>query len=185
MQLTKNEKKTLHLLLRNARITDSEIATKLNISSQAVGKIRRKLEDSVITNYTLNLNYAKLGVHVFAIGLGKITPEGQATGELEVEQALVDFAEIVSIYRIPRGTTTHILLFGFSSLNELDDFFHSSNYRDNINTYIEINDLFTFSHNSIIKNSPQQLLEKAITELGSSQAHTTIAELERFKKRLN
>ena len=65
LKLTRNEKKTLKILMGNSRATDSEIAIKLKITSQAVGKIRRKLEGSVIRSYSLNLDYAKLGIHTF------------------------------------------------------------------------------------------------------------------------
>jgi len=85
MKLTKNEKKALKLLLDNSRISDSEIASKLNISSQAVGKIRRKLESSIINSYSLNLNYSKLGIQTFAIAVAKLTKDGLDKGELEIE----------------------------------------------------------------------------------------------------
>ena len=69
MMLSNNEKKVLKLLLKNPKISDSTMALKLKISSRAVGKIRRKLEKTVIDSYTLNLNYSKLGIHTFAIAL--------------------------------------------------------------------------------------------------------------------
>ena len=86
MELTKNEKKVLKLLIDNSRISDSDMATKLGISSQAVGKIRRKLESTVIDSYTINLNYPKMGITIFAVAIAKINREGLDKGQLEVEQ---------------------------------------------------------------------------------------------------
>ena len=184
LKLTKNEKKTLKLLISNARISDSEIAKQLNISSQAVGKIRRKLEETVINKYTIEVNYAKLNIQTFAIGIGKMTPQGMDKGELEIEQHLLENPHIMNIYRIPRGATTHILIYGFQDLNELDSFFHSKEYYKKINKYIETNELYTFSHNSLIKRNPEQLLHKAIDALGSKLAEEKIVALENFKRNL-
>ena len=68
MWLTKNEKKVLKLLIGNAKLSDTSIANQLNISSQAVGQIRKKLEEEIIEGYTVNINPSKLGINVFVIG---------------------------------------------------------------------------------------------------------------------
>ena len=167
IQLTRNEKRTLKLLLENSRISDSEIASILKISSQAVGKIRRKLESTVIDSYSLNLNYSKLGIHTFAIAIAKLTNKGLDKGQLEIEQKLSENAHIINVYRIPKGSSTHIILYGFKDLNELDEFFHSPEMREELHKFIETQDLFTFSHNSLIKNNPLQLLYKVVDNLGT------------------
>ena len=184
MKLTQNEKKTLKLLLDNSRIPDSEIASKLNISSQAVGKIRRKLESSIIDAYTLNLNYSKLGIEIFAMAIAKLTREGLDKGELEVEQKLLKNPHIINVYRIPKGSSTHIILYGFQDMTELDNFFHSANLKQELHSFIETQDLFTFSHNSLIKSNPIQLFYKVINDLGTKTSQVTFNELEKFKKRL-
>ena len=53
MQLTRNEKRVLKLLVDNAKLSDISMANKLNISGQAVGKIRHYLEQNIIKKYTL------------------------------------------------------------------------------------------------------------------------------------
>lgn len=184
MQLTKNEKETLKLLLNNSKSTDSEIASKLKISSVAVGKIRRKLESSVIESYTVNLNYAKLGIQAFAIAIAKLTEQGLEKGELEVEQELIKNSHIISVYRIPKASSTHIILYGFKDLNELDDFFHSSKFKAKLHDLIETNELFTFSHNSLIKNSPTQLFYEVIDSLGEQIPKIKFDEIQNFKRRL-
>ncbi len=172
-------------MLKNSRVTDSEIASQLKISSQAVGKIRRKLEKTVIDSYTLNLDYYKLGVRIFAISIAKLTKEGMDRGELEVEDYLLKNPHIVNVYRIPKGSSSHIILYGFQDMNELDDFFHSSEMKENLHNYIETQELFTFSHNSLIKNSPMQLFYKAIDNIGDSRdPEIKFSELEKFKRRL-
>ncbi|MBR9706418.1 Lrp/AsnC family transcriptional regulator [Candidatus Pacearchaeota archaeon] len=186
MKLTKNEKKTLKLLLENAKISDSAIAKKLKISSQAVGKIRKKLETTVIESYTVNLNYSKLGINVFAIALARLTPDGLDKGELEVEQKLLNQANIIQIHRLPNQSTTHIILYGFKDLNELDNFFHSTKKKNELHRFIENKDLFTFSNHSLIKNSPIQLFNQTIEEIGtqSNNNKNGFTEIEHFKRRL-
>jgi len=184
VKLTKNEKKTLKLLLENSRVTDSEIASKLKISSQAVGKIRRKLEQSVISSYGLNLDFARLGIHTFAIAVARITKDGMDKGELEIEQMLLDNNNIINVYRLPKGSSTHVLIYGFRDINELDSFFHTRSPKDELHRYLEIQDMFTFSHNSIIKNSPVQLLHNTIDSLDAAGTDMAFSELERFKRKL-
>ena len=184
MWLTKNEKKALKLMLENAKISDSSVAKKLNISSQAVGKIRRKLEETIIESYTLNLNYSKLGINLFAIALAKVTAEGLDTGELEVEKKLLDAPHIIQVFRLPHGSFTHAILYGFRNVNELDDFFHSQKQKQELHNFLENKELFTFSNYSLIKNNPMQLFNKIIDELGTHTSKNNFREINNFKQRL-
>jgi DNA-binding Lrp family transcriptional regulator len=177
----------LKLLLDNSRITDSEMALNLSISSQAVGKIRRKLESSIIDSYSVNLNYSKLGINIFAISISKLTREGLHQGQLEVEQELLSNPHVISVYRIPKVSSTHIIMYGFKDMPELDNFFSSSKLRERLHNYIETQELFTFSHNSLIKKNPVQLFHKMIDELDSKSftgQKYLFKELELFKKRV-
>lgn len=158
----------------------------MGISSQAVGKIRRKLEASVIDSYSLNLDYYKLGIRIFAISIAKLTKDGMDKGELEVEQYLLKNEHIISVYRIPKGSSTHIVLYGFQDMNELDSFFHSAEMKEELHNFIETQELFTFSHNSLVKDNPIQLFNKAIDNLGNGSRSPKIkfTEIEKFKRRL-
>ena len=167
MKLTKNEKKTLKMLLDNSRISDSEIASNLKISSQAVGKIRRKLETSVIDSYSTNLNYSKLGIQTFAIAIARIKRNGLDKTEVEAERNLLKNANVINVYKVPKGSSTHFILYGFRDMNELDEFFHSTKTRREMHDLIEIQELLTFSHNSLIKNSPKQLFHKVVNDSGN------------------
>jgi len=184
IQLTKNEKKTLKLLLKNSRITDIQIASELKISSQAVGKIRKKLELSVIESYTINLNYYKLEIQTFAVTVAKLTRDGLDKGELEVEQCFLKNPHIIRVYRVPQGSSTHIIMYGFKDMNELDSFFHSVKMKNELHRFIETQNIYTFSYSSLIKNSPLQLFNKAIDELGTKVSEIKFNEIESFKRRL-
>jgi DNA-binding Lrp family transcriptional regulator len=184
LELTKNEKRVLKLLLDNSRISDSEMALNLGISGQAIGKIRRKLEGSIIESYSVNLNYSKLGINIFAIAIAKLTREGLDRGQLEVEQELLSNPHVINVYRIPKLSSTHVILYGFRDMSELDGFFYSPRMRERLHNHLETQELFTFSHNSLIKKNSAQLFHKIIDELGVSPAGPLFKELEAFKKRV-
>ncbi len=184
IQLTKNEKKTLKLLLRNARVSDSDIAARLQITSQAVGKIRRKLEKTVIRSYTVNLDFSKLGLEVFSLAVARLTPAGQDYGELQVEQTLNSNPNIIWVYRLPKATSTHVIFYGFRSILEQEQFFHSARMRSTLHRYLEVQEIYTFSCNSIVKNDASGLFCLAIDSMGSEGFSPAFEELEKFKKKV-
>ncbi|HIE33548.1 MAG TPA: Lrp/AsnC family transcriptional regulator [Candidatus Altiarchaeales archaeon] len=166
MKLTRNDKRVLKFLIRNGRAQDSDIAKELKITPQAVGKIRKKLESSgVIKGYSTIIDYGKLGINVIAIALFKFTPEARKTilTEEDIDERIKG-PHIINFYRIPEGDVTHIVVYGFRSLEELDHYFHVlQTERGHIS---EIKKLYILSTKSLRKNSDQELLIKIIDEIG-------------------
>ena len=115
VKLTQNEKKALKLIIENGRITDTQIAEELKITKQAVGKIRRKLETAgIIRGYSTEIDYGKLGIKTFAIAMIRFTPKGwEDFGELGIEKKIIELPNLISVYRIPEGVSTHIFFCGF------------------------------------------------------------------------
>lgn len=188
VKLTLNEKKTLKMLISNGRVSDTEIAKKLRITKQAVGKIRRKLETSgIIKSYLPKLDYGKMGINTFAIGILKFTPKAwEDMGEIGIEDKLTGLPHVIDVYRIPEGSATHIALYGFRDLTELDKYFHTIKTIASLNQYIEIQKVYVFSHHSLIKNSPSQLFHKIIDEMGKENptGPVFIEEINDFKKKM-
>jgi DNA-binding Lrp family transcriptional regulator len=184
LRLSRNEKLALKMLIANSRISDSNIAAKLRISSQAVGKIRRKLEKNLIRSYSVDIDYGKLGIQTFAVAVARFTKDGLDHGELETEMLLLKNEHVVSVYRLPKASSTHIIIYGFRDITEFDNFFHSSRMRSELHKYIEIQELFTFSHNSLLKNSPVQLYGKIIDELDIAAPQMRFGEIESYKRRI-
>ena len=165
MKLISSEKQVLKFLIENGRVSDREISRKLGITSQAVGKIRRKLEsNSIIKGYSTQVDYGKLGINVLAIALFKFTPESRKTlKEGDIEER-VKGSHIISFYRVPEGDVTHIVTYGFRSLEELDHYFHIlQTERGHIS---EIKKLYLLSAKSMRKNSDKELFLKIIDEIG-------------------
>jgi DNA-binding Lrp family transcriptional regulator len=168
MKLTENEKKTLKMLLKNARTSDAEIARHLNVTTQATRKIRQKLEaEKIIKRYAAILDYEKLGVKAFAIAMMKAMPDAIEKFGMDVIQKSSKDPCIVSFFRIPRGDVTHIALFGFRDLTELDNYFHIMQTK--YARYIEIRRIYVFSNKSFLKQSATSLFEKIIDEFGKER----------------
>lgn len=180
-KLSKNEKTVLKLLIENSKTTDSEIANKLNITSQAVGKIRKRLEDNIIDSYSVNLKYEKLNIKMFAIAIAKITSEGLEKGHLEVESKLLNENNIIQIFRLPRGNETHLMIMGFNDITQLDDYYHSASKINEIHKYIQTKKLYTMSHNSMIKNNPKQLFNMIINQNDTNNPKNQLKEITDIK----
>lgn len=176
MKLTSNERKILKMLLKNAKMTDSSIASSLDISSQAVGKIRRKLEREFIDSYSVNLKYGRFGISTFAIAISEMTAAGMKKGEAFVEEKLLCSPNAINVFRVSFGKGTHIILYGFRDVMELDRFFRTREKDEDIHRYVKNNELYTFSHINMVKNNPASLFNKMIDELPSTpsrQAYET------------
>ena len=165
MKLTRNDRRVLKILIENGRIPDADIARSLNITPQAVGKIRRKLESNgIIKGYSTIVDYEKLGIHVLAIALFKFTQESRRMLREEDIDERIKGPHIIDFYRVPEGDVTHIVTYGFRSLEELDHYFHIlQTERGHIS---EIKKLYILSAKSMRKNSDKELIIKVINEMG-------------------
>ena len=144
-QLTHNEKKTLEILIGNARVTDSEIASKIKISPQGVRKIRKKLENSHIQEYRTIIDYEKIGINVFAVAQVKILNKNALNNK-----------NIIGAFEINEANITHILILGFVSLEELDE------YKVKIAKDAEIQKMNVVSKRGFLKNSPIDLIKSRL-----------------------
>ena len=168
MELTRNERQVMKFLIENGRATDAELSVKLKITSQAVGKIRKKLEKiGIIKGYSANLDYEKIGIKVFALALFKFIPEVWKTLKDKNIDERIHGSNIINFYRIPEGDVTHIVVYGFRSLDELDYYFHVlQTERGHIS---EIRKLYIFSAKSLKKESSNDLYIKVLKEWGYEQ----------------
>ncbi|NQZ85871.1 MAG: Lrp/AsnC family transcriptional regulator [Nanoarchaeales archaeon] len=161
MKLSRNEKKTLRLLLENARVTDTEIGNQLKITSQAVHKIKEKLSHRhIIKNYTTEINYAYLGVHIFAIAMIKILPQGRND---DFVSKLMSH-NVMGLYNIVNNKSTHILKCGFTSMEELWEFFDKLHSESS--EYVVVNKVYTFPYSGFVKNSSKDLFDLLVEQSG-------------------
>ncbi|VVB53551.1 HTH-type transcriptional regulator Ptr2 [uncultured archaeon] len=165
VKLTDNEKKVLEFLLTDGRTSATEIGKHLGITPQAAGKIKDKLEEKgIIKGYTAIVDYSKVGISVFAIGFFKFKSGAWTRLEDEDITNRMSGPHLIRVFRFQEGEFTHMVVYGFRSIMELDHYFHIlQTERGHIS---ELKKLYVLSESSILKDSPNELLVKAIQELG-------------------
>ncbi len=164
MWLTKNEKKILKLLIDNAKLSDTSIANQLNISSQAIGKIRKKLEEEIIEKYTVELDLKKLGLNLFVIG--KIEVGDSCDIPLsEVENTLMEVPQTVEISRLTEGANHYSFASLFKNIHELEDF-TKPKFKEGKCECVKILEISHIPIGNILKHSPTTVFKKCIDDLG-------------------
>lgn len=144
-RLTKNEKRVLSILSDDARITDSEIASRMGITPQGIRKIRKRLEREFINEYRAIIDYEKIGINVFAIIQLKV-----------LNKSILNNKNIIGAFEINESNITHILITGFSTLEELDE------YKMKMAKDAEIQRINVVSKIGFLKNSPIGLIKRLL-----------------------
>jgi DNA-binding Lrp family transcriptional regulator len=139
--MTRNERLVLESLVENARVSDTEVAARLRITPQAVHKLRRKLERGHILAYRAVVDYQRVGVTVFAVAQMKV-----------LDRSALSDKHIIGAFEINEADITHVLIMGFSSLEELDE------YKLRLAPRAEIRRMNVVSRKGMLRNSPVELL---------------------------
>lgn len=167
IRLTKNEKKTLKLLIDNGRISDTDIAEYLKVTKQAVGKIRRKLEDNgIIMRYSAELDYHKLGISVFALA-NVISNPRCGKDDQSCQQHFAKNPFVIKMCKLPEQNRFSVF-YGFRDLMEMENYLKDSMLKDtptSHNTCFSQSSLKIFPGCNILKNNTQDLLSKVIDEI--------------------
>jgi len=164
MALSENERKVLQELVKDSSTPNIHIAKKLELTPAAIGKIRRKLENQgIIYGYTARLDFEKIGLHAFGVILAKLTVEGwNYKGGIGIQEEIAANPNIISIYRVPEGSITHILVCAFRNIQELDKYLHV--LQSQFSPYMEIVKTYTLSNRSIIKDAWGEVLDRILEE---------------------
>lgn len=95
----------LTILENNSRLSFADLGRKINLSPSAVRERVQKLEDTeVIKNYSIQLDYNKLGYDLEAFILLKVFP-----GKLKhILTIVTDFPEVKEVHRITGNQNVHI-----------------------------------------------------------------------------
>lgn len=162
MWLTKNEKKVLKMLLDDAKLSDTSMANSLNISSQAVGRIRRKLEEEIIDGYTLQISFNKVGIGILASCKVKVNEKGMEIGRKEVERKIREEPSILMLCDLMGEEYQYTMLSAFDDLNELKTFFKENE----VTKYISCGDMVLSTSDCVFGYYPQDLIKKKIDGFG-------------------
>jgi len=168
MKLTKNEERTLGLILLKPNIKNQEIADKLSLTSQAIGKIKQNLrKKGILKGYEAILDYEKMGIKLFALSLVKIMPKAFRKYEKEEINKMLQPSNVITLFTIPQTNITHIILYAFRDIAEYDNYFRI--LQSKLAGLIEIKETYVFSNESFIKNSSVDLFFKILSESGKEK----------------
>jgi DNA-binding Lrp family transcriptional regulator len=168
-KLTKNDKDVLRKIIDHSRIMDSKIATEIGISPQAVFKIRAKLEElGIIKGYTPIIDFKKIGIHVLALIIIRLkTSAWNQYTDLEISERISKIPYVIAAYRVANAQASHILIIGFRDTAQKE---HYLNHMQSQNADdIEIREVYSFSVDQIITQSPLGLLNEIIDKTDFSK----------------
>jgi DNA-binding Lrp family transcriptional regulator len=157
-KLTKNEQTVLKKIIDQAKTPDSEIATKMGLSQQAIFKIRHKLEEiGIIRGYMPIIDFKKIGIETLVVlGLRFKSVVWEKFSEDQIAERLRKIPRVILAYRIPGLKISHLLVVGFMSVGQKDKYL--MNLQTKYAKEIEIVYVFPFSVDRIIKESNVGLL---------------------------
>ncbi len=162
--LSPHERQLLMALLDNGVASNTDLAKVLGVSPTAARKIRMKLERTgIIRGYRPVLDLSVLGVNIFTLLELRILPKGWAEERgASIQGHLLRHENVMAVYRLPEGQTTHAVVAGFRNQDEVDRFLHilQSQYSE----LVEIRHCYTFSTRSMLKDNPKELLTKILLE---------------------
>jgi len=164
LKLNQNEKEVLKLLIDDGRGSDTEIAEKLKISAQAVGNIRKRLEErGIIKGYCVDVDFKKLGIKAFAMIHFELLSDFWDKHNLEdIKELLYELPQMIFAARILDAHHNLVILEGFRNQEELEKQINSSCI---LNRRIaKIKQIDTFSVDSILKFNKKDLLKHVLDE---------------------
>ena len=163
-KLTQHDKHVLRKIIEHAKTPDSDIASTMGISPQAVFKIRNKLERlGIIKGYVPIIDYKKVGIRVVALLIIGISPETWAKySDSGISERIRRIPHIMAAYRVADVRATHVLLLGFRDTFEKERYV--SHMQTKMSGYLRILQIYTFSTDKIIVQSPLALLHHVVND---------------------
>ncbi len=162
VKLTKNEQKVLKQIITTLKLSDSIIASSMNISQQAVNQIRTKLEKTgIIKGYTPVIDFEKIGIHIILlIGIRLTHVVWEKKKEWEIEKILKKIPFVYQVYRVAGRDISHAIVMGFKDGIQRDKFLKKLEtvYEDQI----EIKWNYSISVKDILLDDPITLLYQII-----------------------
>lgn len=114
-----NEKRVLSYLIKQGNTSNTTIAKELGLTSQGVGKIRKKLEQrGLIKHYTIQPDYQRIGIKIITgVIVTSKSKRDQEQTHTTIQQLIASTQTIISAYKIQSGKK-YLLLFGSRDFDE-------------------------------------------------------------------
>jgi DNA-binding Lrp family transcriptional regulator len=118
MDLDKTDVKILKTLLENARLSNRQIAKKVNVSvGTVISKIKKMETGGIINGYSATLDYQNLGYELTVI-TEIIVSKGKL---LDVEKEIAKIPNVCAVYDVT-GATDAVVIAKFKSRKTLSEF---------------------------------------------------------------
>ncbi len=125
MKLDKKDLIIIEYLKKDSSLTTQKISRQTRIPITTIhNRIKKLKKKEIIKNYTINIDYTKLGKPLSAYILITIDynlPNNKKTNQLEIAKKIKSFEEVTST-SIMAGTTDIIIKTRSESMEELNDF---------------------------------------------------------------
>ena len=161
-KLTENDRDVLKQILDSKKISDSDIAKTMNLSPQAIFKIRNKLEDvGIIKGYMPIIDFKKIGINIMLVLIIRFTSKmwNNFTDD-QITDKIAKTPYVIYAYRVSEEKASHILILGFRDTNQKEEYI--TQIQTKFSEDVIINSSYTFSVDKIITQNPLGLLHEII-----------------------
>ncbi len=161
-RLTENDRKVLKYILDIKKIPDSYIAKNMQLSPQAIFKIREKLEGcGIIKGYMPIIDFKKIGINIMTMLIVRLSSSmwNQYTDE-EISARIAKAPYVVDAYRVSEENATHIILLAFRDIDQKEKYIKE--IQTKFSDEVMINSTYTFSVQKVITHSPLGILNEII-----------------------
>jgi len=141
---------------------DTEIAKKMNLSPQAVFKIRKKLEEcGIIKGYQPIIDLKKIGIDVMVNLVIRLKPVVWDTySDNQISERIKQLPHVINAYRVLEARASHVILMGFKDLAQMDKYL--AKIQTKFAKEIDILAIYPFATDKIITESRVGLLYEII-----------------------
>jgi DNA-binding Lrp family transcriptional regulator len=136
----------------------------MNLSPQAIFKIRTKLEDyGIIKGYMPIVDFKKIGINVMTLLIIRLTPKVWSKfTDQQISERISKTACVIDAYRVSDEQASHVLILGFRDTNQKEKYI--AKIQTKFAEEIQIKAIYTFSVDMIITQSPLGLLHEIINK---------------------
>ncbi len=161
-KLTENDRKVLKKILTLKKIPDSDIAKSMQLSPQAIFKIRKKLEDcGIIKGYIPLIDFKKIGINVMTLMIVRLSSKMWSSfSDEQISERMAKAPYVIDAYRVADENASHILLLAFRNTAQKE--MYISEIQTKFAEEVQIKGIYTFSVDKIISHSPLGLLHEIV-----------------------
>lgn len=161
-KLTENDRKVLKKILDIKNITNSDIAKSMQLSPQAIFKIREKLERcGVIKGYMPIIDFKKIGINIMTVMIIRLSPNmWKSFTDEQISERISKAPYVIDAYRVSDESASHILLLAFRDISQKEKYIAEIQTKFAEEVYIK--GTYTFSVDKIISHRPLGILHEII-----------------------